>query len=40
MDVDVLFTTYIMFISDVDFKVEVFVLRYVDLEHQELVHNV
>ena len=40
MVVDVLFTTYIMFVSDVDFKVKLFILRYVDLEHQELVHNV
>ena len=40
MVVDVLFTTYIMFISDVDFKVELFILRNVYLEHQELVHNV
>ena len=40
MVVDVLFSTYIMFISDVDFKVELFILRYVYLEYQELVHNV
>ena len=29
-----------MLISDMDFKVELFILRHVDLEHQELVHNV
>ena len=33
-------TTYIMLISDMDFKVELFILWYVYLEHQELVDDV